>query len=95
MMTKMEYEKAIEIVRSVVNQWDPLDLLATGAPIDEFENEIAEVVREIPNIKSTIDGTNTLSWIFSSAFDENFTPEECSDVGTKLYHKLCEAGLIK
>lgn len=78
-----------------MNQWDPYSLLATGAPIDEFENEIVEVVREIPNIKSTIDVTNTLSRVFSSAFDENFTPEECSNVGTKLYYKLCEAGLIK
>jgi|WetSurSiteA1Bulk_404760.scaffolds.fasta_scaffold00541_11 hypothetical protein len=88
----MDYEKAIEIVRSVVNRWDPYSLLANGAPIEEFENEIAEIVREIPNIKSTIDATNTLSRVFSKAFDENFTPEECSNVGTKLYHKLCEAG---
>lgn len=39
------YSRALAAATSVINQADPLGLLATGAPDDEYDSEIREVAR--------------------------------------------------
>ena len=93
MKTKKEDAKALEIVRNIVHEWDPYQLLASGAPIEEFDSELKALVSQLPSIHSAADAAHALSRVFSSAFQaEKFTPEKCSDAGKKLYRALCEAG---
>jgi hypothetical protein len=35
------YQEAIAVATAVTNEWDPYDLIAGGAPKDEFEGEVS------------------------------------------------------
>lgn len=39
------YTRAFHEVRRVVNEHDPIGLLAGGAPVDEYESEVSDLVR--------------------------------------------------
>jgi Domain of unknown function (DUF1871) len=94
-MKKAAYQLAIQVVGSVVREWDPYSLLADGAPEDEYESGIALVVAQIPRIKTEMQAALALSRVFSSAFEaEQFTPEQCAEAGKKLYAALSANGFI-
>lgn len=89
MGTKRAYRKAFDMVRAIIHEWDPYGLLASGSPGDEFDSEIAAIVRQIPRINSEIDAALAISRVFSSSFEpEPFTPESCVRVGARLYQAL-------
>jgi hypothetical protein len=95
MKTKADYNRALQVVRAIVRDWDPYSLLASGCPANEFDSEIASVVAEIPRIKSEQDAMLALSRVFSSAFEpEHFTPDECAAAGKKLFAALSNNGLM-
>ena len=95
MKTTAEYKLALQIVGTVIREWDPYSLLAIGCPDDEFDAEIASVVTQIPRIKSAQDASNVLSRVFSSAFEaEKFRPDDSRDPGTKLFEALSTHGLV-
>lgn len=88
-MKKAAYKRALQVVGSVVREWDPYSLIAGGAPADEFDSEIAGVVAQIPRIKTEKEAVLALSRVFSSAFEaEQFTPEKCVEAGKKLFAAL-------
>lgn len=96
MKTRADYERAIQVVREVVHQWDPYGLLGGGCPTDEFDAEIASVVVQIPRIRSQVDATHVLSRIFSSAFEpERFRREDCATAGIELFEALSAHGLLQ
>jgi hypothetical protein len=89
-------DKAIEVTRAVVHAWDPYSLLQQGAPIDEFDGEITQLVTYIPKVANVSDATKVVSLVFSRAFEPKLlTPESCSDVGENWFKSLCEAGLVQ
>lgn len=95
MKMRGEYERATQVVAAVIRRWDPYALVAGGCPPDEFDSEIASVVAEVPRIRSRADAADTLSRVFSSAFQpEQFRPQECDHPGAELYEALVAAGLI-
>ena len=95
MKTRADYETAIEVVGSVINAWDPYSLLASGAPRDEFDAEIARLVTRVPHIRSPDDAVREISSVFSAAFErEYFTVPDCAEVGTRLFARLEEARLL-
>jgi len=90
MKTKEDYKRAQRIVKTLIDSWDPQMLLAGGAPDDEFDEEINEIVRRVPKIKSEEDAIQAISLVMSSAFDtEEFTPEKCAETGKMLF-ALCK-----
>lgn len=92
---RAEYERAIAVVRVVIHEYDPYSLIKGGAPDDEWDSEIASVVRQIPRIKSANDASHAVSRIFSSAFQsEGFSPVDCAEVGKQLYTALLDNGLL-
>lgn len=94
-LNKAAYERALQVVGSVVQEWDPYSLIAGGAPEDEFDSEIAGVAAQIPRIKTEKEAALALSRVFSSAFEpESFTPEKCMSAGKKLFAALRAAGLL-
>jgi hypothetical protein len=95
MTSKADHTLALKVVRGIIHEWDPYSLLAGGAPADEFDSEIASVVKQIPRIKSQQDAALAISRVFSSAFEkERFTPNDCAAIGTKLYDALLQHRLV-
>jgi hypothetical protein len=92
--TRTDYELAVRVVRDLVHEWDPHGLLAGGAPRDEFDMEIAQLVSQVPRIRTVGDAISSVSMVFSAAFEpELFTPGHCAEVGQKLYDALTKSGL--
>lgn len=95
-MKRREREKAFDAVRSVIHQWDPYDLLAGGAPADEFDSEISAVVNQLHRVRSPLDAAHAISRVFSSSFSSpSFTVEECRAVGERLHQTLVERGILE
>ncbi|MEA3242242.1 MAG: hypothetical protein U9Q19_02235 [Pseudomonadota bacterium] len=93
--SKSDYKHACAVVKSIIDDWDPYALLENGAPSDEFEGLASLVVAHIPRIRSTEDATAAISVVFSQEFEpELFRPEDCHEVGDRLYSRLIEEGFI-
>jgi hypothetical protein len=96
MKNRDDYDKAIEVTGAVVRAWDPYNLLEGGASSDEFEAEIAQLVTHIPKISNTADAVQSVSFVFSEAFEsELFTPADCATIGESWFKSLTQAGLLK
>lgn len=93
-MHSHDHARAIAVVRDVIHKWDPFSLMK-GGTTDEWDREIASVVRQIPRIKSSNDAIHAVSRIFTSAFSMNFSPEHCTEVGQKLYLTLVQHGILE
>ncbi len=95
MKTTAEYKLALQVVGTVIREWDPYSLLKAGCPNGEFDAEIASVASQIPRIKSVQDAAHALSRVFSSAFGPaKFEPEDCREAGTKLFEALAKHDLL-
>ena len=53
MNTKRDDKLALDTVRAIIQEWDLYELLKTGAPSDEFDDEIALIASaaSIPRIR--------------------------------------------
>ncbi len=96
MKDRPDYEQALQVVRQVVRAWDPYELLAEGAPDDEFDAEIAQLVTRVPSMHSATDAAHAISAVFSKAFEPKlFTPAACAAPGAELFAGLVHAGLVE
>jgi hypothetical protein len=95
MKTKEDYKRAQLLVKKIVNAWDPCGLLQGGAPEDEFDPEINDIVRLLPRIKSPDEAIKVVSEVMTFWFAaENFSVEKCAAVGKELFDRCREEGLI-
>jgi len=93
--TTEDYEQALSVVRGVIHEWDPYALLAGGAPTDEFDHQVAQLVARSRGVQSPADATRAVSEVFSESFGAtDFPPESCADVGRRLFSALAEASLL-
>jgi len=77
------------IVRKVIHEWDPYHLLAHGAPEDEWDSEILEIVGRINQVASPTSAAAVISDVFTKAFQpDGFTPQDCGHVGKNLFDAL-------
>lgn len=75
-------------VTEIINEWDPINLLH-HAPVDEYEYEINEIIKCMPNIKSVEDLAETIHKIFikcfsSDVFKRSF--DECIEIARKILY---------
>src|SRR5215471_12414623 len=95
MRSRRDYQRAFAVVREAIHEWDPYGLLAAGAPPDEFDSEVAAVVRQISRVQSSRDAAHVVAGVFSSSFaPERFTPEQCQEIGEKLYQAFKKNRLL-
>ncbi len=83
-MTK--YQRNLLQVRQIVNEADPLSLVAHGAPIDEYE---AEIKKMLPLLEENLDIellASRITEIFSCSFDLPSQP--VPDVFKKIAEKI-------
>ena len=93
---KRRYQELLALVGEVIRDWDPYELIARGAPIDEFGSEISSVTAQLSRIKSATDAAHTISRVFSSSFEpQHFTREACRTVGEELLLKLQAHGVVE
>src|SRR5690349_18042096 len=92
---RAKYQRIWGVTAQVVRKWDPLGLLASGAPTDEYDPEITSLVAQIPRIHTAVDAAHAISRIFASSFEpDSFTVEICSEAGKNLYAALVAQRLI-
>ncbi len=95
-MNDLSHWKKVErIVRKVIHEWDPYRLLERGAPEDEWDNEILQIVGRINQVTSPASAARVISDVFTLAFQpDGFSPEECAHVGKRLFDALEEERII-
>jgi hypothetical protein len=92
---KAKYQEMWEVTADVIRKWDPYDLLAGGAPKDEWDSEISSVVAQISRVHSPSDASAAIARVFGSSLEQGaFTPEACADVGAQLYARWKERGFL-
>ncbi|SDR20667.1 hypothetical protein SAMN05428982_3616 [Pseudoxanthomonas sp. CF385] len=95
MKDRRDYEKAIEIVGSVIRAWDPYCLIAEGAPIDEFDGQIAKITARVPGFHSSEDAAQAISDIFSRSFGpDTFSAADCLGPAQQIFTELGRAELL-
>ena len=91
-----EREKARAIIRGLVHKWDPYALIAHGAPANEWDDEVEQIVERIHRFESPMDGARVLSEVFSSSLGPaGFEPERCREWAEELHQALAATGLIR
>ncbi|MBT3320419.1 MAG: DUF1871 family protein [Clostridia bacterium] len=86
-MKKEEYERVIGIAKKVIDKWDPIGLLAMGAPADEYSFEISDIAAVALKVNDSETLAKSIQDIFikyfgSGSFRNSF--EECREIATKL-----------
>jgi hypothetical protein len=90
---KAKYKQMWDITADVIRKWDPYQLLAGGAPRDEWDSEISSVVAQIPRMHSATDAAAAVSRVFASSSNLP-AAGEFAEVGAQLFARLQERGFI-
>lgn len=86
---KHSYQETIEIVRSVINEWDPYDLIKGGAPDNEFVREVALIAAKANEVKTPTELAEVISKVFSTSFGpEWFSVTACTPIACRLFAEL-------
>jgi len=93
--SKLDYEHALDLVRAAISAWDPYRLVEGGAPPDEFDSEIAEIVRRSRQITTPADAVTVVSEVFAAAFEPKyFSGESCKAEGARIFEMLDSHGYL-
>jgi hypothetical protein len=74
-------------VKKIIDEWDPIDLLNMGCPVDEYDPEIREIVQLLRNINSVDELAIEINKVFIKWFGEDLTIEKCYPVALKIWNK--------
>ena len=92
---RKRWKKIEAIVRAAILEWDPYGLINGGAPEDEWDSEILQIVGKVHGIIAAAEAAATISDVFSNAFQpERFEKQDCAEVGRRLFDALREESLI-
>lgn len=79
---------ANKVVKKHINRWDPISLLAGGAPSDEYDSEIKHVVDAVLNSNDQIAVAEAIKNIFDRMFDTNLQFDDCLHVAKNIWEEL-------
>lgn len=89
------YRDLLTLVSASINEWDPYSLVASGSPTDEFAPEVARVAAAAPGVTSEAELASVISRVFTCSFGpDNFTPQSCADVASRLFAQLRAHGFV-
>ncbi|OQX11306.1 MAG: hypothetical protein BWK76_19330 [Desulfobulbaceae bacterium A2] len=92
---RKQWKKVEAVARTVILEWDPYGLIGGGAPEDEWDSEILQLVGKVHGITTAAGAAAAISGVFSNAFQpEGFEKEDCGEVGRKLFDALKKERLI-
>lgn len=73
------------VVKSIIDEWDPIGLLNLGCPEDEYDPEIKDIVALLPNVKSVDELALRIRQVFIKWFEEFISIEKCYPVASKIW----------
>ncbi|WP_078410766.1 DUF1871 family protein [Priestia abyssalis] len=82
------------LVKEVIDEWDPLNLLAIHCPDDEYDGEIGDIVKLLPNVKSVDELSLGIHKVFVKWFGEDFLEAEkysiqkCNPIAIKIWNRI-------
>jgi hypothetical protein len=77
-----------DIVKKVIDEWDPCGFLDMHAPLNEYDIESRMITARL-NKNSSLEEINTLiSEICTRMFNENFSREKCLQTAVKLKNNI-------
>jgi hypothetical protein len=95
MNVRANYKLILGIVTEVINEWDPCSLLESGAPPNEYETEIMQVVSRLQSGRSAADIATAIYQVFSSAFSrDDIAASSCDFAAKRLLEALSAADLM-
>jgi hypothetical protein len=96
MKARRDHETAVEVVAKAIRPWDPYGLIETGAPLDEFDREIARIAADLSGFKSAEDVAVAISSAFEASFGpgEHFEPKDCTVPASQIFDGLRNASLV-
>jgi len=72
---KMEERNLISVVKEAIDKCDPIGLLNTGAPEDEYDPEIEEIAEKVANCRNVEEIQNLIYETFVKWFDQDIVGE--------------------
>ena len=95
MHIKRDYKQVFDIVQRVILAWDPYALVSHGAPPNEFDQEVAQIVARVPKCRTESDVSRAVSEIFSQSFSpDDFSLDKCHDIGVSLFAVLRDSRYV-
>lgn len=85
MTTLKNYKEFHEGIVTIVNEIDPMQLIAGGAPTDEYNIEIQQIINEIKKVKSEEELKKSIFKIFRKYFEEELDEKLLKDLTRRLY----------
>lgn len=84
-----------QIVKEIVDKWDPVWLLEDGAPNDEYDPEIKRIVNEMENITSREILSSYIYDLFEKMFGDDIVTkaqnfDSCDEISKQIYIKINE-----
>ncbi|MFD4706442.1 DUF1871 family protein [Gottfriedia sp. NPDC058432] len=74
-----------EIVKIEIDKWDPMGLLSGGAPDDEYDPEIKNIVNELKSVNTEQELAILTKNVFEKWFGEEFSFESCLTIAKNIW----------
>jgi|SRR5215510_9979511 len=87
---KRKYARLVEAVSNAINRADPIGLLATGCPTDEYAPEVGSIVPRLNVANSAGDVQSILSEEFVSWFGEAGPRDSYKTAADDVWNALVE-----
>ncbi|WP_152394271.1 DUF1871 family protein [Paenibacillus guangzhouensis] len=82
------------VVKEIIDNWDPIGLLAIHCPDDEYESEIREIVTALSYTTNAEELASKINNILYQAFEEDFKKSnDCNVIAHEILRALHERGL--
>ncbi|WP_404450308.1 YugE family protein [Sutcliffiella horikoshii] len=77
-----------DIVIKVINEWDPMDLLAMGAGEDRYRMEIDKIVDALDQINSVDELAVYIKQYMDASFSTDLPPITCLQVAVLIWEEI-------
>ena len=83
---------SVDFLKTIIDNWDPIQLLSAGAPLDEYAPEINKILKIVNgrSNKNESEIARTIYSVFLSAFGRDVflsDMEECLTIARKICSK--------
>ncbi|NLP52765.1 DUF1871 family protein [Bacillus sp. RO1] len=80
--------KKQEIVIQIINEWDPMDLLAMGAGEDRYRNEIDKIIDALDEVDSVDELARHIKQNMDASFSTDFPSITCLQVAVLIWEEI-------
>ncbi|CAG9621620.1 DUF1871 family protein [Sutcliffiella rhizosphaerae] len=81
-------KRLIEVTKTIVNDWDPLDFLALGAHEDKYIKEVCQIIKYIEDCQSVEELAVQIKTVFDNSFSTDLSPITCLQVAVMVWEEI-------